>query len=534
MTSAGRPPALLTLRVDDERLELPTDIDPGTTLDVLLNGRHVWSLVADRDATRTEDGYVASWPEALHSYLVGRAEVVLRDHVDGSILARTRHVFGDDETVEVMVARADGRDLVLDKYGRLIRPLSTEDGALIDELMDAVVQLLQDLAEGAGVPAFIAYGTLLGAIRNGELIGHDNDIDIAYVSQHPYPVDVVREGFRVEQVLRDRGWVVRRGSGTRMNVRMRLSDGTMRFVDIFTAHWVDGIVYMPSDTGFELGRDAFLPLRPVELLGRKVPAPADSETLLAATYGPGWRVPDPSFKYETPRWLSRRIGGWFGGLKSHRNHWDAFYKGHTGKVPNEPTPFAEWVAQNYPSDRPLFDVGAGNARDARWFAQETGRPVTAVDYSVGVLTRTARRVRADDPELPLTLQALNLYDRREVLALGTRLSRAESPVDLYARFAMHALDYYGRENLLRLANLSLRRGGLLFLEFRTPRDRDRPHVFGQQTRRYLRPMTVARQIRAAGGEVVHQSEGTGLAPFRSEDPHVCRIVARWDRRGPAS
>mgnify|MGYP006198694881 CR=1 FL=1 len=45
-----------------------------------------------------------------------------------------------------------------------------------------------------------------------------------------------------------------------------------------------------------------------------MPAPADSETLLAATYGENWRVPDPAFQYSTPAWLSRRLGGWFGGL----------------------------------------------------------------------------------------------------------------------------------------------------------------------------------------------------------------------------
>ena len=61
------------------------------------------------------------------------------------------------------------------------------------------------LRDKAGVPAFICYGTLLGAVRNGKLIGHDNDIDIAYVSEHPHPVDVVREGYRVERVLRDDG-----------------------------------------------------------------------------------------------------------------------------------------------------------------------------------------------------------------------------------------------------------------------------------------------------------------------------------------
>ena len=37
-----------------------------------------------------------------------------------------------------------------------------------------------------------------------------------------------------------------------------------------------------------------------ELGGRPMPVPARPEKLLEATYGPGWRVPDPAFKFTTP------------------------------------------------------------------------------------------------------------------------------------------------------------------------------------------------------------------------------------------
>ncbi len=512
------------LGADDERLYLPSGLDPDRVYDVLLNDRHVWSLQPRRDAGGGRRPS-ARWPPALKRYLRGHAAVALRDHVDGSPLARTEHVFAGDSSREVTVTDREGHALVLDKWGRLIRPLSAEGGAVIDELMDNVVRLLDTMRDKAHVPAYISYGTLLGAVRNGQLIGHDNDIDLAYVSTHAYPVDVVREGYLVERVLLDEGWTVRRGSGTRLNVRLQLSDGSMRYIDIFTSHWVDGVFYMPSDTGFRLPRETILPLSTVDLMGRAVAAPADPEALLEATYGKNWRVPDPSFKYETPRWLSRRLGGWFGGLKSHRKHWDSFYGAAGGRLPSEPTRFARWVAKEYPSRRPLIDLGTGNARDALWFAEATGRTVKAVDYAMGIMKRNERAAARRD--LPVSFDVVNLYDVREVLALGTRLAREEEPVDLYARFTMHTLNYQGRRNVLRLASMSLRSGGLLFLEFRTPRDRARTHVFGEHTRRYLKPSTVISQIQAAGGRVVFRTDGTGLAPYRDEDPHVCRIVATW-------
>ena len=45
--------------------------------------------------------------------------------------------------------------------------------------------------EEAGVRPFLAYGTLLGAVRQGDFIGHDSDADLGYVSEHDHPVDAV-------------------------------------------------------------------------------------------------------------------------------------------------------------------------------------------------------------------------------------------------------------------------------------------------------------------------------------------------------
>jgi SAM-dependent methyltransferase len=513
------------LLLDDRRIGLPGGLDLQATYDVVINEVPVWSLQPARDTEADGDLLISPWPKALRRHLRGSADVVVRHHVDGTTVATGSHVFGGDAARTVQITDKLGRPLVLDKYGRLTSPLSAEGEDEVDEFLDRIDELLEVLRERAGVPAFICYGTLLGAVRNGRLIGHDNDVDIAYVSEMATPVDVVREAFRVERILAAEGWTVRRGSGSRVNVRIRRADGSVRYVDVFTAHWVEGILYMPSDTGFRLPRETILPLTTVELHGHQMPAPADYERLLAATYGPGWRTPDPSFKYSTPRALSRRLNGWFGGLRTHRKVWDAFYASQGRKLPKAPTSFARWVAATYPSTRDLVDLGSGNGRDARWFARKQGRSVIAIDYSLGVMKRSAARSEG----LHVRHEVLNLNDARHVLSLGARLSRTDEPVDLYGRFLLHALDKHGRENVLRLASLALRRGGYLFLEFRTHRDRWRRHTFPSNRREYLRPDEIVAQIESFGGHVVHREEGDGLARFRDEDPHVCRLVAVWSR-----
>ena len=82
--------------------------------------------------------------------------------------------------------------------------------------------------------------------------------------------------------------------------------------------------------------------------------------------------------------------------------------------------------------------------------------------------------------------------------------------------------------------MAMRRGGRLLLEFRTLEDAALPHHFPQPQRHFLDPDEIVAEIKARGGRIRHVSAGTNLAPFRDEDPHVCRIVAtRTGRRGAA-
>lgn len=523
------PGATAGLLVDDEQLWLPESLDDASTYDVMLNGDPVWSIQPGRDAQDPEDQRRLVWPKTMRRHLRGRARVALRDHLSGRLVAETTHVFADAPDREVRVRDADGRPLVVDKWGRMTAPLAAAGEELAEELVDRCRALMAAIETEAGLPAFVCYGTLLGAVRDGRFIAHDNDVDLAYASAETHPADVVLEGYRVERALARAGWQVRRGSGVRLNVRLTLSDGSHRYVDVFSAAWVEGHLYIPSDVGAPLPRASVLPLTTVQLHGRAVPAPADPERLLATTYGESWRVPDPSFRYQSPVSLKRRFNGWWGGLNIGRKTWDSFSGPAVRLLPDEPTSFGRWVAGTWPSDRPIIDLGAGTGRDSLFFA-EAGRQVTALDYSVRGLNRNLRRHRANARRLPVTVETINLYDLRPVLALGARLSRQPQPADLYGRFLLHALHPQGREHVLRLAAMDLRRGGHLFLEFRTEKDRDRAHTFDREPRWFLRPAEVRADIERHGGKVLHQEQGTGYAVLGDEDPHVCRMVATWSGR----
>lgn len=94
---------------------------------------------------------------------------------------------------------------------------------------------------------------------------------------------------------------------------------------------------------------------------------------------------------------------------------------------------------------------------------------------------------------------------------------------------MHALEDEGRHHLWRLARMALRAGGRLYLEFRTGKDAKAEHAFGEHFRRFLNPDTVVDEIESSGGHIEHREEGHGYAVYKNEDPHVCRLVARWQK-----
>ena len=87
----------------------------------------------------------------------------------------------------------------------------------------------------------------------------------------------------------------------------------MRGLDVFGGYFLDGRLYLMGEIGTPFEEDWIFPLGTCTLAGRTLPAPARPEKLLEATYGPGWKVPDPAFHFETPRTTYRRLNGWFRG-----------------------------------------------------------------------------------------------------------------------------------------------------------------------------------------------------------------------------
>ncbi|GAB10862.1 hypothetical protein GOARA_063_00610 [Gordonia araii NBRC 100433] len=519
---------LRTARVDGEGVAV--DSAEPSVVDVLFDGKWVWSFQPARDTRRVlllgAANRLAPWPDSLKPYLRGSGHITVRDRSADRTLYEGEHVF-DDSGERVNIVDRAGRPLTVDKAGDLQCAFAERGEATINALLDAVEDVLARLTD-AGVDAFLAYGALLGAVREGTFIAHDSDADVAYLSRHTTPVDVMRESYALERVMIEAGYWTWRFSAGDFKVIVPDAEGG-RAIDVFAGFVVEDTFYLlPEVVSEKFHRDIVLPLGKVELHGRSIVAPADPEALLAITYGSGWRIPDPSFKFDVPRWARHRLDGWLRGNDGNHDHWWPFYFGQSQRsVPTEPSPFARWFLDREPNAATqIVDIGTGTGRDALWFARQ-GRDVLGLDYVPAATERAGIIAREDD--LPARFKTLNLYDIRQVLGIGGELSHRDEPPILYGRFLIHALHDAGRHNLWRIASMSLRRGGKFYLEFRTGLDADAEHEFGEHFRRYLEPRSVAAEIESTGGTIEHLEAGHGLAVYKQEDPHVCRLVATWAR-----
>ncbi|SFO94566.1 LicD family protein [Geodermatophilus dictyosporus] len=490
-------------------------------VEVLLEGHRTVSFRTDAAERRPDGRAWFPWPTALAERLAGVAAVVVRDAACKDVLASAEVAFSP-EPARVDLRDGSGRWLSVNKWGRLAPSFDGLDPvrrrALQDRLLDRL-DAVRRVLEEAGLQPFVCYGTLLGAVRDGDLIPHDDDADLGYLSRQEHPADVVRENLELERVLRARGYSVVRHSGGHLQLVFTDDEGAQdHYIDVFTAFEVEGCTYLC----FQVGA-ADLDLRTlseVTLRGRRHPAPAAAERLLAETYGPGWRTPDPSFTFTTPHAVRSRLSTWIGEFDVHRDYWQDFYSSTDArKVPTVESDFARWVAERLPAGAAVLDVGTGTARDARFFAR-SGRTVHAVDYSAAAVERG--RALARQEGWAAGFEVVNLADLSQVGSLAADLDPALD-WHLYARFLVHAIDDQARANLWRLAAAVARRGGECWFEFRTHRDEQAEHAFGEHFRRYLDPAQVVVEAKEHDLQVLDLLEDRGLAVYGGEDPWVARL-----------
>ncbi|MCD4534163.1 class I SAM-dependent methyltransferase [Nocardioides sp. cx-169] len=488
-------------------------------LDVLFDGRRVWSfwLVRDTEGAPTGRRH-AAWPPALSRFLDGHTRVSVRDHLTGETLFDQERAFGTS-SARIAVVGKSGAPMGLDKSGRMSATFDTRSPEDVAPLLDSIDRVLEAIRT-AGIEAFLAYGTLLGAIREQRLLGHDSDADLAYVSHASTPVDVIRESFRLQRAVTGLGLATHRYSGAAFRIDVVEGDGVVRALDVFAGFIDGGRLRLMGEVDSPYEMDWIYPTRECTLEGRPFPAPAAPERLLEAMYGPSWAVPDPAFRFGTDQHTIQELTGWFRGTSVERQAWERSYSRARMRVPRRrPSQLARRALGFVGQGGTVLDVGAGWGADSLWLARQ-GAQVTAYDY-VPKAPQTAQRVAAAEG-LRLDVRHLNLTEWRSVLGEGALASRRKGRRAVLARHVADATNGFGRDSLARFSSMALRDGGRLFVDVWTG---------GGTAPLKLRPVSLdalAGQLEGQGATIIRTRE---LAPGEGGNRSrfsIGRLVAQWD------
>ena len=227
----------------DEHLVVPASVVEPVV--VTFDGQYVWSFSPRRDGVRRRTagrcrGPRCCAPARRHhpraARRLPRTARALRRRRSPSAAAPSRCELRDPH----------GHPLAVDSAGHLTRVFSETEDDVRRQIAEGTARALADLRDHVGIDAHLSYGCLLGAVRDGRMIGHDSDADLAYLSAHTHPADIVRESFRMEREMRALGWKVVRMSGADLKLFLPLPDGRDVHVDVFGAFHV-------GDTFYQLG-----------------------------------------------------------------------------------------------------------------------------------------------------------------------------------------------------------------------------------------------------------------------------------------
>jgi len=151
--------------------------------------------------------------------------------------------------------------------------------------------------ESVGIKPFLVFGTLLGHVREGGLIAHDDDIDLGFMDEDFQKSDLLSEA------MLKKGYKVRRKD----DYMISMAHPRCRefFIDFWRVYNKDGQMLIGmTGQGENNGKfftyvfpsEVFSSFRRVTFLRQSVLIPQEPENFLSITYG-NWKSPQKDFDY---------------------------------------------------------------------------------------------------------------------------------------------------------------------------------------------------------------------------------------------
>ena len=364
--------AVRVRRVDDRGVTVSSDDE--RVVDVVFDDHRVWSFHVLRDTeTQVWPGRLAAWPTPLRRYLRrGHPPRRARRCDQGCLLRRRDRVRrgpGAGAGRQPARPRSSGWTSPASGWCRRSRPVTAMTSPPCSTPFSRS-------SKRCGPPGpSRSWATAPSSEPSGRAPSSATTTTrTSPTSVTPrHPVDVVRESFRLQREVNAQGFETVRYSGAAFKVLVEEADGFRRGLDVFGG-FLDARSPLPHGRGRRRASNATGSTPSARRSSRAVdvPVPARPEKLLEAMYGPGWQVPDPAFKFETPQRTRSALNAWFRGPASQLLGLAAAFRAPQVR------PAAARTLRQLPGisgrsprrrGATVLDVGAGRGADTLWLAR---------------------------------------------------------------------------------------------------------------------------------------------------------------------
>ena len=174
------------------------------------------------------------------------------------------------------------------------RTFSQMDAVSIFNSMGKAVAPLSALNK----PIFLYAGALLGYVRSGAMIGHDDDVDVGIYLGECTAIEAAEKWFEYKQAINLLGLIDADERASNRPV-FKLQSDLQIDIDLFPA-WIEKdrfSVYPYSSS--HMAKEDILPM--VHFSQDPIMMVANTKALLEQSYGESWRVPDPLFHLDWKR-----------------------------------------------------------------------------------------------------------------------------------------------------------------------------------------------------------------------------------------
>ena len=335
------------------------------------------------------------------------------------------------------------------------------------------------LSSKYGLELYPFFGTLLGIIRDNDLIPHDNDIDLIYVGSNSNFTKICKD--------------INNDKSNKFNIIRNQNNQLITFqkedikIDLYFFQQVDDQFYGSSfDKKYRVLKQHLLPLDSNNLVFKNtnIRCINDPKSWLSYYYGEDWDIPKINFKHKKQPEDKETI----------KNYWQNYYT--NSKSTDQPSAFCDFIVSKYNyilKDLDLIDICSGNGRDTYSLANYCSN-ITGIDFAVK----------------PEPIEKVSFFKQDACSFL-----KDKNNVNIYSRFGLHAFDEVTENFILDKSNY-------VFLEFRAKEDTD---FCPDHYRRRIDGDKFLSKLINKNFTILFYCKSKGLATYKDYDPMIIRTIA---------